>query len=484
MLKPGIPLRRRPAAQWEMSVAALHQRGAARIRGGVSGLRQARDTAIIDRAMNKHATRRRFLSTAGAATLASPWLCGAAHGGEGATGGRPRDVESRQARLLEILRQPVLKRELFKSPVLLESVELLRWNSSYLCRVRSSDGAEGISVAHSGISRLYPIFLHNLRPFFLGKDARDLDLILEKVYVYGFNFRYNGISLGLPLATIEFAILDLLGRIAGRSLGQLIGEIHHPEVAVYVATEWRERPLEETVDRIRKAVAEYDAKALKIKVGYLMFMTTDMRAQGPAGKTERLIPLLREIYGRDMALYADANSYYSVKEAIRVGRLLEENKYAYFEEPVMYDDFEAIKQVADALSIPIANGEQDQSFVNFRWLIANDGLEIVQPDSYYFGGLIRCVKVGRMAAAFGKSIVPHMSGGGLGFLYNCHLVSVLPNAGAHHEFKGLDTQVPFECKTSPLKVAGGKIKVPTGPGCGVEIDPEFIRKHQPVPVNA
>ena len=425
-------------------------------------------------------TRRKFLSTAAVAGLASPLFPVSSRGAERAGRVRLADVEARQAKLLEVLRQPVLKQELFTSPVIIQSVELLRWENSYLCRVRSADGAEGISVAHSGISRLYPIFLHNLQPFFLGKDARELDLILEKIYVYGFNFRYHGISLGLPLATIEFAVLDLLGRMAGRSLGRLIGEIHNPEVAVYVATEWRELPLEETFDRIKKAVAEYDAKALKIKVGYLMFMTTDLHARGPVGKTERLIPLLRETFGSDMALYADANGYYDVNEAIRVGKLLEENKYAYFEEPVMYDDFEAIKQVADALAIPIANGEQDQSFVNFRWLIAHDGLEIVQPDSYYFGGLIRSAKVGRMAAAFGKSIVPHMSGGGLGFVYNSHLVSVLPNAGAHHEFKGLNTEVPFECKTSPLKVLDGKIKVPTGPGLGVDIDPAFIKKHRPV----
>ena len=425
-------------------------------------------------------TRRHFLTKAGAAGLASPLLAVTARGAEVTDRVRQPDAEARQARLRDVLRQPVLKKELFKSPVIIESLELLRWENSFLCRVRSTDGAEGISVAHSGMRTLYPIFLHNLQPFFVGKDVRELDLILEKVFIYGFNFRYNGISLGLPLATIEFAILDLLGRIAGRSLGQLIGEIHHPEVAVYVATEWRERPLEETFERIKKAVAEYDAKALKIKVGYLMFMTKDMYAKGPVGKTERLIPILREHYGREMALYADANSYYEVDEAIRVGKLLEENQYSYFEEPVMYDDFEAIKKVADALTIPIANGEQDQSFVNFRWLIANDGIEIVQPDSYYFGGLIRSVKVGRMAAAFGKSIVPHMSGGGLGFLYNIHLVSVLPNAGAHHEFKGLDTQVRFECKTSPLKVVGGKIKVPTGPGSGVEIDPDFIKQHRPV----
>lgn len=437
--------------------------------------------------MNKK-TRREFLSSTGAVIPVAAGLAAVLPApGQRPTKERARaaastagDAAAREARLNETLRQPVLKKELFPSPVVIKSLELLRWQNSYLCRVRSADGAEGLSVAHGSISRLRPIFLRNLQPFFIGKDARELDLILEKVYVYGFNFRYAGIALGIPLATIEFAVLDMLGRIAGRSLGRLIGDIHHPEVAVYVATEWRERPLEETIDLIRRAVAEYDARALKVKVGYLMFMTTDMYAKGPLGKTERLIPLLRETFGSDMSLYADANGYYGVDEAIRVGRLLQENKYVYFEEPVMFDDFTAIKRVADALDIPIANGEQDHSFVNFRWLIANDGIEVVQPDSYYFGGLVRSVQVGRMAAAFGKSIVPHMSGGGLGFLYNSHLVSVLPNAGAHHEFKGLQTDVPFECATSPLKVVGGKIKVPTGPGLGVEIDPDFVRKHQPV----
>jgi L-alanine-DL-glutamate epimerase-like enolase superfamily enzyme len=425
-------------------------------------------------------SRRTFLSTAGAAGLASPLLSISGRHAEPAGFQGPPPVRERQAKLLEALSRPVLKKELFPSPVTIKSVELLRWQNSFLCRVRSEEGAEGISVAHNAMNRFYPIFLRNLRPFFIGKDARDLDLILDRVYVYQLNFRLSGMALGLPLATLEFAILDMLGRLAGRSLGELLGEIHHPEVPVYVASEWRERPLEETVDLIRNEVAKYDAKALKIKVGYLMFMTTDMRAKQPVGKTERLIPLLREIYGREMALYADANGYYDVSEAIRVGKLLQEHQYAYFEEPVMFDDFEAIKQVADTLAIPIANGEQDYSFVNFRWLLANEGLEIVQPDSYYFGGLIRSVKVGRMAEAVGKSIIPHMSGGGLGYLYNIHLVSLLPNAGAHHEFKGYDTHVPFECKTSPLKVQGGRIKVPTGPGLGVEIDPEFIARHQPL----
>jgi L-alanine-DL-glutamate epimerase-like enolase superfamily enzyme len=397
-----------------------------------------------------------------------------------ASGAAAPALNPRYAQLDEILRQPVLKRELFASPVIIESLELLRYKGSFLCRVRSRNGVEGISVAHSGIDALYPIFLLSLKPFFLGKDARDLDLLLEKVFIYKFNFRLNGMAIGIPLATIEFAILDMLGRIAGKSIGQLIGEVHHTDIAVYQATEYREKPVEESLELIKRDVAEYSSRALKIKIGGLMFMTTDIRAVGPEGRTEKIIPLVRKTFGDDMALYADANGFYSVEEAIRVGRLLEEYKYGFFEEPVVFDWREETRQVAEALSLPIALGEQEYSLHGFRWLIANDAVRIVQPDNYYFGGMIRSTKVARMAAALGKTCTPHMSGGGLGFLYMMHFVSVLPNAAPYHEFKGLKTSVQFNCTTSPLKVVDGRITVPTGAGLGVDIDPAFVGRHQVV----
>ena len=392
----------------------------------------------------------------------------------------PASKNPRYARLDEILKQPVLKRQLFPDPVIIESLELLRFKDNFLCRVRSRDGAEGMSVGHYELKSLYPVFIHKLQPFFLGKDARDLDLLLEKVFIYSFNFRFNGISLGTPLATLEFAILDMLGRIAKKPMGELIGEILHKEVTVYQATEYREKSVEESLDLIKRDVAEYDAHALKIKVGGLMFMTTDIKAVGPPGRTEKIIPLIRKTFGDKMTLYADANGFYSVEEAIRVGKLLEEYRYGFFEEPVMFEWREETREVAKGLSIPIALGEQEYSLHGFRWLIANDAIEIVQPDNYYFGGMIRSMQVARMAAAFNKSCTPHMSGGGLGFLYMMHFVSALPNAMPHHEFKGLGTAVKFECKSSPLKVVDGKIKLPTGPGLGVDFDPEFVAKHQVV----
>jgi L-alanine-DL-glutamate epimerase-like enolase superfamily enzyme len=109
-------------------------------------------------------------------------------------------------------------------------------------------------------------------------------------------------------------------------------------------------------------------------------------------------------------------------------------------------------------------------------LIANDALEIVQPDLYYFGGFIRSMRVARMAAAMGKVHTPHISDG-LGYLYMIHLVSAIPNAGPFHEFKGLNEEVPLECKTSSLKTENGVVTVPTGPGSGIDIDPAFVRKH-------
>jgi len=393
--------------------------------------------------------------------------------------GQPSADNPKYAKLDAVLDRPTFKRELFADPVIIESVELLRYGRSFLCRVRSKDGAEGVSVAHDSMNVLYPLFVKRLQPFFMNQDARRLDELLEKALVFALNYRFGGQGIGVPLATIEFAVLDMLGRISARPVGQLIGEIHNTHIPIYQATEWRDKPVKESLALIQAAVAESQAQAVKIKVGALMFMTSDLDARGPAGRTDAIIPLIRETFGDEMALYADANGYYEdPNEAIRVGKLLQAYKYGYFEEPVFFDWLDGTKHVADALSIPVAGGEQQHGIHAFRWLLANDGLDIVQPDQYYFGGMIRSLKVARMAEAMGKECIPHLSGG-FGFIYMLHLVSAMPNAGPHIEFKGY-ADLPMECKTSPLRVQDGKIKVPTGPGIGVDIDPDYIEKHSVV----
>ena len=201
-------------------------------------------------------------------------------------------------------------------------------------------------------------------------------------------------------------------------------------------------------------------------------------ADFPDGRSEELIPLVRKTFGDEMVIYADSNGSYSVKEAFRIGKIMEEYKFDFYEEPTPFDWYEETKMVADALNVPIAGGEQEASMHQFRWLIGNDALDIVQPDMFYFGGMIRSMKVANMAHALDKKCVPHISGSGLGYLYMMHFVSAIPNAGPYHEFKGFNTEIPYECKTSKLESEDGIVTVPSGPGIGLVIDTDYISKHE------
>jgi L-alanine-DL-glutamate epimerase-like enolase superfamily enzyme len=382
-------------------------------------------------------------------------------------------------RLDEVISNPVLKSELFPDPVIIDRLELLRHKNNFICRVISTDGAEGISVSNNAqMASLYPIFTNRLQPFFPGKDARNWESLLDEVYVFRSNYKVQNLALWVPLATIEFAVLDMLGKIAGKPMGALIGEIHHPRIAVYQANNFRGKSAEASIEMIRKQVHETHAKALKFKLGGRMSKNRD----DPPGRTEALIPLVRKTFGDDMVIYADSNGSYDAQEAIRIGRIMEAYKYDFYEEPVPFDWYEETKEVTDTLSIPVAGGEQEPSMHNFRWLIGNHALDIVQPDIFYFGGMVRSMKVARMAEAMNMPCIPHISGSGLGYLYMMHFVSVVPNAGPYHEFKGFNRDIPLECPTAPLKSEEGVVKVPTGPGLGANLDPEFIRKHKVVQV--
>jgi L-alanine-DL-glutamate epimerase-like enolase superfamily enzyme len=374
---------------------------------------------------------------------------------------------------------PVLKRELFNAPVVIETLELLRYKNNFLCRVRSSDGAEGYAVSNNAqMISLYPVLVRRVIPYFIGKEARDLESLIDGVYVYQSNYKMQNLALWIPVATVEFAVLDMLGRLAKKPFGELIGEIHNPAIAVYRANNHRGKTAEESLELIKKNVAETGARALKFKVGGRMSNNAD----DPPGRTEKLIPLVRKTFGDDMTIYADSNGSFTTDEAIRIGRLMEEYRFDFYEEPVPFDWYEETKQVADALSIPIAGGEQEPSLHMFRWLIGNRALQVVQQDMFYFGGMIRSMRVARMAQVAGLACTPHISGSGLGYLYMMHFVSALPNAGPYHEYKGFDEDIPFECETSTLTSVEGVITVPTGDGLGIELDPEFIAKHRLVTV--
>ena len=376
------------------------------------------------------------------------------------------------AKLAQAMNAPVLKTELFKEPVKIAAIDLLKNGKNFIVRVRSTDGAEGIGSAQDSVmATTYPIFLKRVAPFFIGKDARELENLIHEIYLRDSNYKWQGLAFWVCVSSLEIAILDLLGKVANKPLGELLGKILRKEIPVYRASGNRGNSPEAEIEFLQKIIAETGAKAIKFRLG------ARMRYDDASTKRDHtMIPLTRKIFGDKMVLHADANGSYDVPMSVKIGRMMEEYKFAFMEEPVPFDYYDETKQVADTLTIRIALGEQESSLRSFRRIIENDVAQVIQPDLLYFGGLTRSIKVARMAAIAGKDCTPHMSGGGLGYLYIAHFASCVPNCGAHQEYKGEEDTLPVSSDTSSLKSENGLLKVPTGLGLGVTIDPDFIKR--------
>ncbi|MEW6507651.1 MAG: mandelate racemase/muconate lactonizing enzyme family protein [Bacteroidota bacterium] len=376
----------------------------------------------------------------------------------------------KQLMIDENVYKKVFDKSLVKNPVIIESIRLVRNGKVYIVIVRSKDGAEGYAVSHPKfMDALWPVFFNYVVPPFIGKDAREIESLLTDVYLFDSNYKKQGLLFWVPVASLEFAILDFLGKVAGKSVGDFFGGVIRTEIDVYRASEKRGNHPEEEIEYLKKIVEPIGAHALKFRLGARMRYDDNS-----TNRDLELIPLVRKTFGDDFTIYADANGSYDIPMSLKIGRLMEEYKYGFFEEPCPFDYYEETKEVADRLDIKIAGGEEESSLRMFRWMIENDVVQIVQPDLLYFGGLIRSVKVAKMALAAGIDCTPHMSGNGLGYLYVLHFASFIPNCGLHQEFKGDNDKIPLICPTSSLKVVNGKMTVPTGAGLGIEIDPEFV----------
>jgi L-alanine-DL-glutamate epimerase-like enolase superfamily enzyme len=292
-------------------------------------------------------TRRAFVQAAAAAAVA-------AVGSGRASGATTQPVTREQ--LDRILDEPVLTLDFLKQPVTVASIELLRNGKTFLVRARSSDGVEAVTVPNSDrIANTWPLVVRQVIPVFVNQDARKLESLIWDCYRAKDNYKYQGLALWTGVAAVEMCLLELMGRTAKRPVADLFGGAVRRDIPIYVASGVRGNTPAEEIEHLQKLVADCGAKALKFRLGGRMSRNVDSLP----GRTEALIPLVRKTFGDQFTLYADANSSYDVENGIRIGRLMQDHGYAFYEEPVEFDDIWGAKAVADALDIPIALGEQE-----------------------------------------------------------------------------------------------------------------------------
>ncbi|MDE0108851.1 MAG: mandelate racemase/muconate lactonizing enzyme family protein [Bryobacterales bacterium] len=396
-------------------------------------------------------TRRKFI--AASAASAPLVACGGAPGDEPA-GLTTADLDAAAAR-------PVLDVSGLDTPLIIDSIRLLEKDGNQFVHVRSKDGAEGVSLTN-GRRYLSSILQELVIPFFLGKDARKLESeLLFELYRHRSNYKLQGLALWSVQAWVEFALLDLLGRACGKSIGDLLGGTLRDEIDFYVASGRRDSSPEEEVEYLQSLVDETGAKAVKFRLGGRMSRNLD----ASPGRSEALIPLARKGLGDAIDLHGDANSSYDPDHALPIGRLLEEVGAVYFEEPCPFDHLEDTKVVADSLSLPVSGGEQEYSERRFRWMIANRGVDIVQPDLHYYGGMIRSARVANMAELAQMPTTVHISGG-FGFVYMLHFASRTKDIGRYQEYKR-NIERYADWFDPALSIRDGKLAVPTGPGVGI-----------------
>src|SRR5262249_10842703 len=137
--------------------------------------------------------------------------------------------------------------------------------------------------------------------------------------------------------------------------------------------------------------------------------------------------------GDDAMLLVDANSAYTPAKAIEVGRMLEAHGVRHFEEPCPYWELEWTAEVAAALELDVAGGEQDCLLPSWRRMIELHAVDVVQPDVCYVGGLTRALEVASMARAAGLRVVPHSANLTLVTVFALHLMAAIENAGPYVE---------------------------------------------------
>ncbi len=358
----------------------------------------------------------------------------------------------------------------FNAPVKIASIELLLAHGRYFLRTRSADGVEGI-VQTKDIEDYIQILAHRVRPHFLGKDARDLEHLVDEVYATNSNYKLAGQEFWCPVAYIEQSLFDLMGKTLHKPAGELMGGLRRKTIPVYLSGSGRDTTAGEEVEIYVREVERTGAKAVKFKIGGRM---SDNRDAYPE-RTNKLLELAQQRLAGKVTLMADANGSYDSRNAIEIGKRLQAMKYLWFEEPCPWEELSETKKVADALEMKVAFGEQDSSLWLFQWMIDNRVMDVVQPDLNYNGGFIRAARVARMARKANRWICPHNTQTGAASVNILQFAATTQNIGPWMEYVSRQPPKKESWYAPNFDIQDGVIPVPTGPGMGLEFDPDFLK---------
>ena len=339
-------------------------------------------------------------------------------------------------------------------------------------RITVEDGSQGWGQVSTYNSDIACEVLHRqAAPWALGQDALALAPLMQRIEEK--EHKFPGSYLKRAMGGIDTALWDWRGKAEGKPVVELLGG-RPGKLRAYASSMKRDIAPAQEADRFLRLQDRFGFDAFKFRVGAENGHDVD---EWP-GRTEEIVPTVRRALGPKVALLVDANGGFSPRRAIEVGRMLQDHGVEHFEEPCLYWELDQTKEVTDAVAVAVTGGEQDCELPVWRQICDRRVVDIVQPDILYVGGLTRALAVARMAEARELPVTPHAANLGLVTLFTMHFLKALPNAGKYLELsiEGPD-YYPWQYglfRGDPYRVEAGCVTVPSEPGWGVEIDPDWL----------
>ena len=344
--------------------------------------------------------------------------------------------------------------------------------STTLVKVSTDDGLVGWGegAAASLIDGL-------LAPLLIGQDPMDRAGLWERMFHALYNGN-NAVGLaGSALSALDIALWDLAGKATGLPVCALLGGKVRDKVAAYATGLYYTEG--EFPDRLLDEARGYVAagfKGMKTKVGGLSIAEDVARVHA-----------LRDAIGPDIHLMVDANEAYNATTAIRIGQKLADLDLVWFEEPVNAQDLDAYLEVKAALPMAIAGGENLRTRYEFKPYLTRRAYDIVQPDIMHCGGITEMQRICAMANACGIQVNPHVWGSPVMIAATLHLAATLPPCPPAHnaqpymqepvmEFDRTPSAIRQKLCTVPFDQEDSFVRVPTGPGLGIEVDEEVVKR--------
>lgn len=284
------------------------------------------------------------------------------------------------------------------------------------------------------------------------------------------------IGIASAMGAIDTALFDLRGRALGVPVHVLLGGRVRDDVPVYASGFMyaRDDPPERAWPREAAGLVDEGYRAMKVRMGLY-----------PVEQELRAMAALRDSLPDDVLVMVDAWGAYTLHEATKVGRRLEQLGVVWFEEPASpYANYAGYEVLTAALDIPVAGGEMGRSLGDFKGLFDRRALDVVQPDIAICGGLRSVMNIAELARLYGIVCVPHSWNGGIMAAATLQVIGALPRTRQvdrvtelHCEYDVTENLLITGLVTNPPELVDGRFAIPTSPGLGIEVDEDFVRRY-------